>query len=69
MLSFITEIPEGKQIGSVYCVPVLDNGDVVMVWDRYEKVLTPRDKLCHIDDSIEFLYPIQLRSCIIMEDV
>ncbi|MEC0308203.1 NUDIX hydrolase [Paenibacillus lautus] len=40
MLSFITEIPEGIQIGSVHCVPVLDNGDVVMVWDREEKVLT-----------------------------
>ena len=40
MLSFMTEIPEGIQIGSVHCVPVLDNGDVVMVWDRDEKVLT-----------------------------
>ncbi|MBX4147315.1 MULTISPECIES: NUDIX hydrolase [Paenibacillus] len=40
MLSFITEIPEGIKIGSVHCVPVLDNGDVVMVWDRDEKVLT-----------------------------
>lgn len=40
MLEFITELPTGKVIGGVHCVPILDNGNLVMVWDKQEKVLT-----------------------------
>jgi len=40
MLEFITELPAGKTIGGVHCVPVLDNGNLVMAWDREEQVLT-----------------------------
>ncbi|MDF2652315.1 MAG: hypothetical protein K0Q73_8120 [Paenibacillus sp.] len=40
MLEFITEISADKKIGGVHCVPVLDNGNLVMVWDREEKVLS-----------------------------
>ncbi|MBP1989342.1 NUDIX hydrolase [Paenibacillus eucommiae] len=40
MLEFISEISSDKQIGGVHCVPILDNGNVVVVWDREEKVLT-----------------------------
>lgn len=40
MLEFITEVPKNKQIGGVHCVPILENGNLVMVWDKYEQVLT-----------------------------
>jgi 8-oxo-dGTP diphosphatase len=40
MLTFITEIPTDKRIGGVHCVPVLDNGHMMMVWDKDEQVLT-----------------------------
>lgn len=40
MLEFITELPANQKIGGVHCVPVLNNGNIVMVWDREEKVLT-----------------------------
>jgi 8-oxo-dGTP pyrophosphatase MutT (NUDIX family) len=40
MLTFITQLPADKPIAGVHCVPVLDNGDIVMVWDREEKGLT-----------------------------
>ncbi|MBB3073485.1 hypothetical protein FHS14_006544, partial [Paenibacillus baekrokdamisoli] len=34
MLKFITEIPTDFPIGGVHCVPILGNGNLVMVWDR-----------------------------------
>ncbi|NOU94283.1 NUDIX domain-containing protein [Paenibacillus sp. LMG 31456] len=40
MLTFILEIPIDKPISGVHCVPILDNGNLVMVWDREEQVLT-----------------------------
>ncbi|MEK3913367.1 hypothetical protein [Paenibacillus sp. FSL H7-0331] len=40
MLTFITEVPTDKPVSGVHCIPVLDNGNVVMVWDTAEQVLT-----------------------------
>ena len=40
MLSFITEVPGDRPVSGVHCIPVLDNGNIVMVWDRNEQVLT-----------------------------
>jgi 8-oxo-dGTP pyrophosphatase MutT (NUDIX family) len=40
MLKFTATIPSDKPVRSVHCVPILDNGDLVMVWDREDKVLT-----------------------------
>lgn len=40
MLEFISELPPIHKIDGVHCVPVLDNGNVVMVWDPSEKVLS-----------------------------
>jgi len=40
MLAFITELPGDKPIAGAHCIPVLENGNLVMVWDRDEKVLT-----------------------------
>lgn len=40
MLSFISELPSDATISGVHCIPVLKNGDIVLVWDREEQVLT-----------------------------
>lgn len=40
MLRFIEELPKDKRIAGVHCVPVLDNGNMIMAWDYDEQVLT-----------------------------
>ncbi|BFH63521.1 NUDIX domain-containing protein [Paenibacillus azoreducens] len=40
MLKAISEFPADKKIAGIHSVPVTDDGMVVMVWDRNEKVLT-----------------------------
>ncbi|RXZ77409.1 NUDIX hydrolase [Paenibacillaceae bacterium] len=40
MLKFIKDIPNDFPIAGVHCVPVLENGNLLMVWDREEQVLT-----------------------------
>ena len=40
MLQFINELPNDYPIAGVHCVPVLENGNLLMVWDRNERVLT-----------------------------
>ncbi|MFD0679247.1 MULTISPECIES: NUDIX domain-containing protein [unclassified Paenibacillus] len=40
MLTFIQEIPVDKPVSGVHCIPVLDNGNLIMVWDKEERVLT-----------------------------
>lgn len=52
MLQFITELPENKAIGGVHCVPILDNGNLVLVWDRDEKVLTTIGGRLNKDEAI-----------------
>lgn len=40
MLKFITELPTDYPIGGVHCVPILEDGNMMMVWDKEEKALT-----------------------------
>ncbi|KIL39445.1 NUDIX hydrolase [Gordoniibacillus kamchatkensis] len=40
MLRRIDELPTDKTIAGVHSVPLLDDGSIVMVWDRNEQVLT-----------------------------
>lgn len=40
MLSFINELPNDKPISGVHCIPVLPNGNLLLVWDTEEQVLT-----------------------------
>ncbi|MFE5320076.1 NUDIX domain-containing protein [Paenibacillus sp. NPDC056579] len=40
MLRFISELPQDKPIAGVHSVPVLENGNLIMVWDRDEQALT-----------------------------
>ncbi len=41
MLKLINELPTDFPIAGVHCVPVFDNGNLMMVWDREEKYLLP----------------------------
>ncbi|UVI28043.1 NUDIX hydrolase [Paenibacillus spongiae] len=40
MLTFITEVPTDRPVSGVHCVPVLSDGNLVLVWDKEEQVLT-----------------------------
>lgn len=40
MLKSISVIPEDKRIAGVHCVPIMENGSIVMAWDKDEQVLT-----------------------------
>ncbi|QHW34737.1 NUDIX hydrolase [Paenibacillus rhizovicinus] len=53
MLTFITELPTDFPIGGVHCVPVLDNGNMMMVWDKDEQVLTTIGGRIEADESLE----------------
>jgi len=53
MLRFVTEIPTDYPIGGVHCVPILDNGNLMMVWDREEKVLTTIGGRLEANESLE----------------
>ena len=52
ILTFITEIPTDKNISGVHCVPVLENGNLIMAWDKDEKVLTTIGGRLDKDESI-----------------
>lgn len=40
MLKRIQQLPTDKRIAGVHSVPLMEDGSIVMVWDRNEKVLT-----------------------------
>ncbi|MEI4768066.1 NUDIX domain-containing protein [Psychrobacillus sp. FJAT-51614] len=40
MLNRITTLPLDKRIAGVHCIPITDNGALVMAWDRDELILT-----------------------------
>ncbi|WP_216625587.1 hypothetical protein [Paenibacillus phytorum] len=52
ILTFITEIPTDKNISGVHCIPVLENGNLIMTWDKDEKVLTTIGGRLDKDESI-----------------
>ncbi|WP_219836950.1 NUDIX domain-containing protein [Paenibacillus sp. R14(2021)] len=52
MLRFINEIPTDFPIGGVHCIPILDDGNLMMVWDREEKVLTTIGGRLELNESI-----------------
>lgn len=52
MLTFITEIPTDINISGVHCIPVLENGNLIMTWDKDEKVLTTIGGRLDKDESI-----------------
>lgn len=40
MLKRLGELPSDKRIAGVHSIPVLEDGSIVLVWDRNEKTLT-----------------------------
>jgi 8-oxo-dGTP diphosphatase len=40
MLNKIQQLPTDKRIAGVHSVPLMEDGSIMMVWDRNEKVLT-----------------------------
>jgi len=53
MLRLISEVPSDKKIAGVHCVPILSNGNMIMVWDREEQVLTTIGGRLEGNESIE----------------
>lgn len=40
MLNKINDLPDDKRIAGVHCIPIAENGTIVMAWDRDEQLLT-----------------------------
>lgn len=40
MLAKITTLPKDKRIAGVHCIPITDNGSILMAWDKDELILT-----------------------------
>lgn len=53
MLKLISEVPSDKRIAGVHCVPVLNNGNMIMVWDREEQGLTTIGGRLEGNESVE----------------
>jgi len=53
MLSWITELPSDKHIAGVHCVPVLPDGNIIMVWDREEQGLTTIGGRLEANETLE----------------
>jgi|GEM_PF-1158740 len=52
MLKFIVDLPIDFPIAGVHCVPILENGNLLMVWDREEQVLTTIGGRLEIGESL-----------------
>jgi len=53
MLSWITELPTDKKIAGVHCVPILPDGNMIMVWDRDDQGLTTIGGRLEADETLE----------------
>lgn len=53
MLRLISEVPTDKKIAGVHCVPVLDDGRMIMAWDREEQMLTTIGGRLEGNESLE----------------
>lgn len=40
MLNRIKELPRDKKIAGVHCIPIMENGTIVLAWDKEEQLLT-----------------------------
>lgn len=53
MLSSITTLPNDKKIAGVHCVPITEDGSIVMAWDKEENLLTTIGGRLEGNESIE----------------
>ncbi|MFJ9462190.1 NUDIX hydrolase [Viridibacillus arvi] len=53
MLNTIIDLPEDKRIAGVHCIPITENGTIVMAWDKEEKLLTTIGGRIEENESID----------------
>lgn len=53
MLRAISHLPTDKKIAGVHCIPVRDDGSIVMAWDRDERLLTTIGGRLEGEESID----------------
>lgn len=53
MLKAISALPKDKKIAGVHCVPLTENGFIVMAWDKEEQILTTIGGRLEGEESIE----------------
>ena len=53
MLKAIEALPADKKIAGVHCIPLMENGDMVMAWDREEQLLTTIGGRIDREETIE----------------
>ena len=53
MLKAISVLPEDKRIAGVHCIPIMENGSIVMAWDKEEQLLTTIGGRLEGEESIE----------------
>lgn len=53
MLKEISVLPKDKKIAGVHCVPIMENGSLVMAWDKEEQLLTTIGGRLEGEESIE----------------
>lgn len=53
MLKPITILPVDKKVAGVHCVPITEDGSIVMAWDKEEHLLTTIGGRIEGDESIE----------------
>lgn len=53
MLDTITKLPNDKRIAGVHCIPLTENGTIVMAWDKEEQLLTTIGGRIEENESID----------------
>lgn len=53
LLKKIIDLPVDKRIVGVHCIPITENGSIVMAWNKEEKLLTTIGGRIEEDESIE----------------
>ncbi|MEK4760722.1 NUDIX domain-containing protein [Viridibacillus sp. FSL E2-0187] len=53
MLNTIIDLPEDKRIAGVHCIPITENGTIVLAWDKEEKLLTTIGGRIEENESID----------------
>lgn len=61
MLKAISALPEDKRIAGVHCVPIMEDGSIVMAWDKDEQLLTTIGGRLEGEESIEEALERELR--------
>ncbi|ATP40931.1 NUDIX hydrolase [Solibacillus sp. R5-41] len=53
MLTLIKDLPKDHIVGSVHCVPITEEGNIVLCWDEEEQLLTTVGGRLEQDENID----------------